>query len=158
MSTVHCIRRATAADAAALGALYRDTITHVNSRDYNAEQVAVWAGRAQRTESLLQRIEEQYFLVAEEDGQPTGFGSITAGGFLDMLFVHKDHQGKGIANALVDMLESYAVRHDALLLTAEVSITARPFFEKKGFEVVQEQQVTIDGVRLTNFKMRKFLS
>ncbi|TCZ74444.1 GNAT family N-acetyltransferase [Flaviaesturariibacter aridisoli] len=158
MSVVHCIRRATAADATALGALYRDTITSVNSRDYSAEQVAVWAGRSQRTESLLQRIESQYFLVAEEDGQPTGFGSITAGGFLDMLFVHKDHQGKGIANALVDMLESYAVRHDALLLTAEVSITARPFFEKKGFEIVQEQQVAIDGVPLTNFKMRKFLS
>ncbi|GAB4092331.1 GNAT family N-acetyltransferase [Flaviaesturariibacter terrae] len=158
MSVVRHIRRATAADAGPISELYRGTITAINSRDYDARQVAVWAGRADRTASLLSRIEEQYFLVAEEDGQLTGFGSITAGGFLDMLFVHKDHQGQGIANALVDMLESYAIRHDALFLTADVSITARPFFEKKGFELQQEQQVTIDGVLLTNYKMRKFLS
>ena len=156
--SLRLIRRATAADAPALAELYRGTIHAVNSRDYNAEQVAVWAGRSQRLDSLLKRIEEQYFLVAEEDGLLTGFGSITATGFLDMLFVHKDHQGQGIANALVDMLESYAVRNDALLLSADVSITARPFFEKKGFEVVQEQQVEVDGVLLTNFKMRKDLS
>ncbi|RYD92887.1 MAG: GNAT family N-acetyltransferase [Sphingobacteriales bacterium] len=157
MSAVRYIRRATEADVAALGELYRGTIEGVNSRDYNEAQVSVWAERSRRTESLLKRIEEQYFLVAEEDAMLTGFGSITATGFLDMLFVHRDHQGKGIANALVDMLESYAVRHDAPMLTADVSVTARPFFEKKGFEVLREQQVEIDAVSLTNFKMQKSL-
>lgn len=157
MSPLRYIRRATAADAAALAELYRGTITEVNRRDYSAEQVAVWAGRAQRSDSLLKRINEQYFLVAEDEGTITGFGSITKTGYLDLLFVHKEHQRQGIANALFSMLESYALRHDAPQLSADVSITARPFFEKMGFEVYKEQQVDIDGVLLTNFKMQKSL-
>lgn len=36
---------------------------------------------------------------------------------------------------------------------AEVSITAKPFFEAKGFKVVKQQNVDIRGVKLTNFIM-----
>ncbi len=36
---------------------------------------------------------------------------------------------------------------------AEVSITARPFFEKQGFIVTKEQTVLLEGVSLTNYKM-----
>ena len=35
----------------------------------------------------------------------------------------------------------------------EVSITAKPFFESKGFDVVKQQTVFIDGVEFTNFAM-----
>ena len=40
---------------------------------------------------------------------------------------------------------------------AEVSITARPFFEKHGFTVTEEQKVSIKGVEFINFKMEKVL-
>jgi len=42
------------------------------------------------------------------------------------------------------------------LLTA-ASITAKPFFEKMGFSVVQEQSVSRRGETLTNYLMEKFL-
>lgn len=38
---------------------------------------------------------------------------------------------------------------------AEVSITARPFFASKGFQVIKQQTVRIHGVELTNFVMEK---
>jgi N-acetylglutamate synthase-like GNAT family acetyltransferase len=38
---------------------------------------------------------------------------------------------------------------------AEVSITAKPFFITKGFEVVKQQTVQIRGVNLINFIMEK---
>lgn len=34
-------------------------------------------------------------------------------------------------------------------------MTARPFFEKRGYRVEQEQQVVRRGVTLTNFIMKK---
>jgi len=40
---------------------------------------------------------------------------------------------------------------------AEVSITAKPFFEAKGFIVQKEQSVVIRGVTLTNYVMEKIL-
>ncbi|MDF3055666.1 MAG: family N-acetyltransferase [Gammaproteobacteria bacterium] len=41
---------------------------------------------------------------------------------------------------------------------AEVSITAKPFFESKGFNVVKQQNVNIRGIELTNFVMEKNIS
>ena len=38
---------------------------------------------------------------------------------------------------------------------SEVSITARPFYEKFGFKVAKEQTVEIRGQKLRNFVMEK---
>jgi putative acetyltransferase len=38
---------------------------------------------------------------------------------------------------------------------ADVSITAKPFFEKIGFKIIQEQHVKLNGIELTNYKMEK---
>ena len=38
---------------------------------------------------------------------------------------------------------------------AVLSITARPFFERRGYRVVREQQVERQGIMLTNFVMIK---
>lgn len=43
--------------------------------------------------------------------------------------------------------------HNSKRVFAEVSITAKPFFEAKGFKVVKQQIVDIKGVKLTNFIM-----
>ena len=40
-------------------------------------------------------------------------------------------------------------------VVTHASITARPFFEKRGYRVVKEQQVERNGVFLTNFVMVK---
>ena len=40
---------------------------------------------------------------------------------------------------------------------AEVSITAKSFFEKYGFVVVTEQVVYKKGIGLTNYKMERIL-
>ena len=42
-------------------------------------------------------------------------------------------------------------------LCSEVSITARPFYERMGFNLVREQQVEMRGQLLTNFVMEQYL-
>ena len=44
---------------------------------------------------------------------------------------------------------------DAPVLTTHASLTARPFFERRGYRVLREQQVERHGVRMTNFVMEK---
>ena len=39
--------------------------------------------------------------------------------------------------------------------TTHASLTAKPFFEKRGYQVVQEQQVERKGILLTNYVMKK---
>ena len=89
-------------------------------------------------------------LVAVEGDRIVGFGDIDESGYLDRLYVHKDYQGRGAATAICDKLEKAFGT-----ITAHVSITARPFFERRGYQVVKEQRVVRRGVSLTNYVMEK---
>jgi len=42
-------------------------------------------------------------------------------------------------------------------VTTHASVTARPFFESRGYEVVQSQEVVREGIFLKNYKMNKTL-
>ncbi len=96
---------------------------------------------------------EHYTLVAEKNGMVVGFGDMDRTGYLDRLYVHRDCQGQGIATALCDRLEA---GHPAGPVTTHASITAKPFFESRGYRVIKEQQVERKGVILSNFVMQKF--
>ena len=90
---------------------------------------------------------DRYTLVAVDDGCIVGFGDIDKTGYLDMLFVHKDYQGQGIASSICDRLEE-TITTD--MITTHSSITAKPFFEKRGYKSAKEQQVIRNGIYLTN--------
>ena len=82
---------------------------------------------------------ENISYIAEYNHQVVGFGDMTQQGYLDQLFVHKDYQGQGIAAAIVKKLETRASELRLQDITAEASITAKPFFEKSGYIAVKEQ-------------------
>jgi len=131
--------------------LFYNTIHAVNARDYSRKQLDAWAPDGMDLNQWNQSFQGRYCAVAAEGGTIVGFGDIDAAGYLDRLYVHKDYQGRGVATAILDRLE-LAVQGG---IVSHVSITARPFFEKRGFQVVQEQQVERRGVLLTNFIMKK---
>ena len=85
------------------------------------------------------------------------FGSVNDDGYMHTLFVHKDFQHQGVATSLYKHLEAYARERGAKRLTSEVSITAKPFFEKQGFQVDEEQKRKANQMCLTNYKMSKQL-
>lgn len=146
------IRQYQPADLKQISQLFYDTVHTVNAVDYTKEQLRAWAtGQLDLTawnDSLL----AHHSLVAVINNQIVGFGDITADGYLDRLFVHKDYQGQGIATALCRELEN-AITCDEL--TTHASITAKPFFERRGYTVLKEQQVIRRGMKLTNYVMLK---
>ena len=81
-----------------------------------------------------------------------GFGHMDDTGYLDRLYIHKNHQEEGIGTVLCDKLESMV---NVKKITTHASITARPFFEKRGYRVIREQQVERKGILLTNYVMEK---
>ena len=58
-----------------------------------------------------------------------------------------------MATALCDALEG-AVNAERIVTHA--SITAKPFFEKRGYQVAWEQQELRHGTALTNYRMEKW--
>ena len=131
--------------------LFYDTVHSVNAADYEPRQLDAWADGQVDLEAWDASFRAHRTLVAEEKDELIGFGDITADGYLDRLYVHRLHQRRGVATALCDRLEQLA---DGPIVT-HASITARPFFEKRGYRVVRRQQVERRGVLLTNFVMEK---
>lgn len=145
------LRRYQRSDCEELTKLFYNTVHTVKAKDYTKEQLNVWATGQVDLEQWNQSLQEHYSIVAVENEIIVGFGDIDKTGYLDRLFVHADYQGKGIATAICNQLEQ-VVQGD---ITTHASITAKPFFEKRGYKVVKEQQVERQGIFLTNFCMEK---
>jgi putative acetyltransferase len=74
------------------------------------------------------------------------------------MYVHPEHEGQGVASALLTSLELEARRQGVTRLFTEASIAAMPFFERRGFKVLTAQVVDFRGQQFTNFRMEKFLA
>jgi putative acetyltransferase len=152
------VRKAIPGDVNELKELYFGTITTVSRKDYNEGQVKAWASTTERTETLLRKVNEQYFFVAENDDKKiTGFASLDKTGYLDLLYVHKDFQRMAVAKELLKKIIDTAVELNISKLETDASITAKPFFEKHDFVTLQQQTVTINNVDLINYKMERTL-
>lgn len=145
------IREYLPSDCMEITELFYNTVHLVNSKDYTKEQVNIWAPGQADLEKWNQSLQEHYSIVAVEGETIVGFGDIDNTGYLDRLYVHADYQRKGIATALCNQLEQ-AVQGK---IVTHASITARPFFENRGYKVIKEQQVERQGIYLTNFVMEK---
>jgi putative acetyltransferase len=145
-------------DLPALVALFRETVHAVGAAVYTPEELAAWAPADLRPEDWARRVARNRVWVADEDGgEVVGFAELSPEGAVDMLYVHKDRQGRGIARALLGELEAAARAEGLARLTTDASRIARPFFVTRGFTLVAAQEVERRGVRIENFRMEKAL-
>lgn len=146
------IREYRSSDLREIVELFYDTVHTVNAGDYTPEQLNAWADGSPDLAEWGRSLLEHIAFVAEDGGGIVGFGDIDPSGYLDRLYVHKDCQRRGVATALCDALEG-AVNAERIITHA--SITAKPFFEERGYQVAWEQQVLRHGTALTNYRMEK---
>lgn len=149
------IRPYCAADIDAVLRLFFETVHTVAAADYTEAQLRAWASGHEDPAAWNASLLAQHALVAVEQGEIIGFGDAAPqpdGGLIDRLYVHRAHQRRGVASALLAQLE-------ALLppgpVTVFASKTARPFFEHHGYRVVRENIVERRGERLLNYCMRR---
>ncbi|WP_096086801.1 GNAT family N-acetyltransferase [Agaribacterium haliotis] len=172
-------------DAAALWALFFNTIRRVNIRDYTAEQVAAWAPDNYPLELWQKKMQAISPFVAEirlalndaklggkfssshathtvSEGADrfskiVGYSDLQPSGLIDHFFCHHQHQGCGVGRALMQHIFALGRTRGIARLHSEVSISARPFYEHMGFELYKEQSLDLRGQRLRNFVMHKTL-
>lgn len=147
------VREYRSEDCKELLRLFYETVHAVNARDYTKEQLDAWSTGKEDATRWDKSFKEHFCLVAEESGKLVGFGDIDKTGYLDRLYVHKDFQDRGIASAICDRLEK---RAEGKIVT-HASVTAKPFFEHRGYRAVREQRVERNGVFLTNYVMEKMM-
>lgn len=145
------IRKYESTDCKELAELFYNTVHTINAKDYTKEQLDAWASGQVDLEKWDQSFQEHFTVVAVENGIIVGFGDIDTTGYFDRLYIHKNNQRKGIATAICDQLESKAQGK----IVTHASVTAKPFFEKRGYKVLKEQQVVRKEIFLKNYVMEK---
>jgi putative acetyltransferase len=150
-------RKATISDLQEMQEMYIETIKWTCKSDYNPMQINAWISSLDDTERWLKLIHSQFVLLAINDNKIVGYGTLKDGNYIDFFCVHKDFQRQKIADNIFNQLEAKAIKEHSKTITADVSITAKPFFDKKGFAVKAEQKNIRLGVELINFKMEKEL-
>lgn len=144
-------------DAKELAEIYYHTIHQINSRDYSKDQLEAWAPKESvEAEGWLEKFKRTQPFVATCNGKVVGFAEFEPDGHIDCFYCHHQFVGKGVGKALMRAIFSKAKEQKIDRVYAEVSITAKPFFEKQGFATVKEQTVLLRNIEFTNYKMERY--
>ncbi|MGB7273497.1 MAG: GNAT family N-acetyltransferase [Geitlerinemataceae cyanobacterium] len=144
-------------DAEQIAHLFHDTVRQINICDYCDTQVRAWAPddiHFRNWEALCSR---QFTYVACDRREILGFAQLEPNGHIDCFYCHKNYQRCGVGSQLYRVLEVKALELEVDRLFTEASITAKPFFQRMGFSVVTEQEVTRRGSLFINYVMEKVL-
>ena len=134
--------------------VFYSAIHQVCSTDYSKEQIQAWAPIDLDPSLWAKKIHSIKPFIATLDGKIVGYADLQNDGKIDHFFVHGDHQAQGVARALMNRIIQKAPVQQKLY--SEVSHTAKPFYEKNGFNVVKVQEVNMRGVVLTNNIMERY--
>ena len=125
---------------------------------YDEAQRAAWAPEHADLDEWRARLAGTSVLVAEVEGVLAGFIGYEPNGHVALLYTAGHAARKGVASKLYAHVESEWRAAGVARAFAEVSLAARPFFERHGFAVVEEERVERRGVFFTRFQMAKDLA
>ncbi len=144
-------------DTPQIARLFYDTVRKINIKDYSIAQVKAWATDDLYFRNWTEICSSRFTYVAEKQGLIVGFGELEANGHIDCFYCHKDYQRCGIGSIIYRTIEVKAKKLQLNLVFTEASITAKPFFERMGFVIVGEQQVSCRGENFINYRMEKIV-
>jgi putative acetyltransferase len=151
------IRDYHASDCPALADIFTRAVRQIAKRDYSPAQIAAWAPESRDMTEFAARRGGKPTFVAEYDGKVAGFTDLDGEGHIDMFYVSPDFQRRGVGSAMLRFVTTRALTERYKRLHGEVSITARPVFERHGFKVLAYQTVETNGQSLGNYRMEKLL-
>jgi putative acetyltransferase len=145
-------------DAPRCAAIFRASIEELAADDYDDEQRAAWAERADDEAAFGAKLAGSLTLVATIASETVGFASLKGSDLIEMLYVDPQFARRGIGAALIDALARLAQARGAARLTSDVSDTARSVFERQGFVAQKRNLVRVDEHWLANTTMTKPLA
>ena len=156
------VRVAEISDSAAVRDVHVRSIRELCSRDYTPQEIANWTGR-QTLERHEKFIQEDWFYVAERDGEVAGFGHLSRqpgeDGTMEVmaLYVSPDHTHAGVGSQLLKTIERKARECGGIGLRVQSTLTAVGFYEAFGFQRLSKGKCccTGDGTLLACWTMAK---
>jgi len=156
MHTAPALRPYQPSDLTSVIAIFLSAIRESAVKDYDPAQIDAWA-QVDRQRWENRRLSRPTW-VAVVDAEIVGFTDLEPDGLLDMIYVRPAYQRMGVASLLLQQVETTARLWGLSRVFTMASLTARPLFERRGFQVLAQQQATIGGQSLIHFCMQKTLA
>lgn len=121
------------ADARRCAIIFRSSVEELAEEDYSEAQCEAWAAMADDEAGFAQSLAGMLTLAAVQDGEVVGFASLKGADHIEMVYVAPEFARQGVGGVLLDALEKLARARGAVRLTAEVSDTAKPLFDRRRF-------------------------
>lgn len=152
------IREYIETDAETIVALFTETVRKVNIQDYSSEQIEAWAPINADLSKWKDRLRKSMTFITEEGREIIGFGQLESNGHIDCFYIAYNRINTGIGSRLFETIEDRATQLKITRLFTEASITAKPFFLRKGFRVIKQQIVELRNTKFVNYSMEKQLT
>ncbi len=140
--------------AAAVARVHRKSIRQIASHDYSQEEIATWSSQVSKD---LEIPEDKHRFVALQGEAVVGFAEYTENNEIIAVYVHPRFTRQGFGSQLLSKIEDDAQRRGLTYLKATATITAKPFYEKHGYDVLHETTYQIEDQGLKVYKVLKEL-
>ena len=144
------IRKYRDPDYEQIAIIFHNAVHELAVKDYNLRQLEAWAPYNYDLDAWRQRCEEKQPYVFENEGKLVGYIEMDPDGHIDQTYVSPAFAGKGAMHQLMNHVKSIAKENSVNQLYSEVSITAKPFFERHGFVYSRDNKVERNGVEFLN--------
>ncbi|NOS67663.1 MAG: GNAT family N-acetyltransferase [Candidatus Peribacteraceae bacterium] len=124
-------------DYPAIARLRRQTIHHVNSKDYSEEVIDNWAAKV-GSQNFRKSADTCKRWVAMKEDTIIGFCEHTFECEVSRMYVHKDHLRKGVGSCLLEIAENSLKKQGCKKIHIESTVTAKDFYEKNGYKVIEK--------------------
>jgi len=149
------IRKFTKNDLKQVSLLFYEIIKSFNMKDETQEQIITLAPLTDRELTKYLRSHENISYVAQIGNTYIGFIDATEKGNIERLYIHKEFQGKEVAQNLLKKAETEMQKLGVKESVATPGMASKLFFENQGYKVVSEQEKKIRGTNFMFYRMTK---
>ncbi len=127
------------------------------TNEYTKEELEAWVPENMHMPTFRNSLSRCFAIVAVKDKKIIGFMSTEKDGYVNRLYTHPEWVNKGVATALLNKTEEWAIKHKIKALVLESSKSAEKFYEKQGFVKTGQIESIKNNLRFVSAKMRKEL-
>jgi len=147
------IRNFQPGDHLAIAEIFTAAVHEIASEVYSEQQCLAWSDREVNYDHWKNRCERKRPFVAITCSEISGFLELDPDGHIDCAYINPKYKRRGIMTALVRHAIDTCFSLNLPRVYVDASLCAKPMFEKIGFQTIRENQVSIKGVELLNYKM-----
>lgn len=135
------IRRYRKSDAEGIVNIHTESVERIASKDYSEKEIDAWASKD--TEDVKLKETEIRF-VAEKDEELIGFSEYNMKeGEITGMYIKPEFTRQGVGKELLKQVEEHAKAEEINRLSCYSTITAKEFYERQGYVVLEKTSMRL---------------